>query len=116
MAEASIRRESKSIPVTLGSATSQATTLLVDGFAGGAVDMGTLSTAATSLQVWASAVIDGTYRRLCRADGTFADITLAPSTTDGRVYPLPDEVFACRNVKLIVPAATGVSAVVTLKS
>ena len=77
-----------------------------------------MSTAANTLQMWAGASPTGTFRRLYKADGSVADLTLAASSTDGRAYALPDEVFAVEYLKIVsaTTITTGVSGVVMFKS
>jgi hypothetical protein len=118
MPEINIRRRTHQISVMLHSATSLATTLDLAEFSGGVIDMGTVSTNASSLQMWVASSSAGEFRRLYKTDGSVADITLAPSTTAGRVYALPDEVFACPTLKVLSATtnSTGTVAMVTLKS
>jgi hypothetical protein len=68
--------------------------------------------------MWGSTDEAGPYRRLYKADGSVADLTLAPSTADGRIYSLPDEVFALPFLRLVAGSAAGTGAVgiVSLKS
>lgn len=118
MSEFKIRRRVHQIAVTLHSATSLATTLDLADFSGGVIDVGTMSTASTSLQMWVASSSGGEFRRLYKTDGSVADITLAPSTAAGRVYALPDEVFACPTLKVVSATtnSTGTIGMVTLKS
>jgi hypothetical protein len=118
MSEPKIRRKFKAVPVTLSTSTAAATTLRWDDVAGGALEMGTVATAVTTIQVWASDATTGTFGRLYKVDGSAADITLAPSTTEARVYALPDEVYGCGAIRLVAnnAAATAATAIVTLKT
>ncbi|NBW14682.1 MAG: hypothetical protein EBR82_42455 [Caulobacteraceae bacterium] len=118
MSEPKIRRKFKAVPITLSTSSAAATTLRWDDVAGGALEMGTVSTNATTIQVWASDATTGTFGRLYKVDGSAADITLAPSTTDARVYALPDETYGCGAIKLVClqPAATAAACIVTMKS
>ncbi len=86
--------------------------------AGAVISLGTMVTASASLQMWGSVAEDGPYRRVYKADGSVADITLAPSTSDGRIYSLPDEVFALPYLKIVSGAtnSTGTVGVVSFKS
>jgi hypothetical protein len=47
-----------------------------------------------------------------------ADLTLAPSSTDGRAYSLPDEVFGTEYLKIVSATtnSTGTTGVVMFKS
>ena len=118
MSEIKIRRRSRQVPITLTTSTASATTLYLEDFAGGVIDIGTIATAATTLQMWGSSTDDGTFKRLYNTDGSVADITLTPSTSVGGVYALPDAVFGVPFLEVVVgnTAGTGVTATVTLKS
>jgi hypothetical protein len=118
MSEPKIRRKFKAVPVTLSTAVAAATTLRWDDVAGGTLEMGTVSTAATSIQVWASDATAGTFGRLYDASGSAADITLAPSTTEARVYALPDACYGAGAIKLVAgqAAATAAVCIVTMKT
>lgn len=118
MTEPKIKRKFRAVPITLSTATTVATTLRWDDVAGGALEIGTVSTNATTLQVWAADNADGPFYRLRKLDGSVADITLSPSTTQGAVYPLPDETFACGAIKIVSATtnSTAASAVVMLKT
>jgi len=82
------------------------------------VSMGTISTNAVSLQVWGADTEDGPFRRVYDSFGSAADITLAPSSTDGRIYSMPDAAFALPWAKLVSGStnSTGTSGVVIFKS
>ena len=86
--------------------------------AGAVVSFGTMSTNASTLQMWAGTTPTGTFRRLYKADGSVADLTLAASSTDGRAYALPDEVFGVEYLKIVSATtnSTGTVGVVMLKS
>ena len=116
--EPKIRRKFKALPVTLSTATAAATTIRWDDVAGGAVLLGTGATAATSIQLWCSGTTDGTFGRLYDAAGAAADITLAQSATEARVYALPDAAYGVGALKLVAgqAAGTAVSCVVLLKT
>jgi hypothetical protein len=118
MSEIKIKRRVRSVSVTLGTATAAATTIRVDDMAGGCISVGTMVTASSTLQCWGSIAETGPYRRIYGADGSAADITLAPSTADGRVYSLPDAVFALPFVRIVSGAtnSTGTVGVVSFKS
>jgi hypothetical protein len=118
MSEIKIKRRVRNVSVTLLTATASVQTLRIDDMAGAAISLGTMLTAATTLQVWGSTGEAGPFRRLYKTDGTVADVTLAPSTTDGRVYALPDEVFAVPFIKIVsgTTVSTGTVGVVSLKS
>jgi hypothetical protein len=68
--------------------------------------------------MWGASTEGGNFRRLYNTDGSVADITLAPSTSVGTIYALPDAVFGVPFLEVLVgnTAGTGVVATVTLKS
>jgi hypothetical protein len=118
MSEIKMRRRSRQVPITLTTSTASATTLYLEDFAGGVVEIGTIATAATTLQMWGASSDGGTFRRLYNPDGSVADITLTPSTAVGGMYALPDAVFGVPFLEVLVgnAAGTGVAATLTLKS
>ena len=118
MADNILSRKNRDIDITLHTATSLATTLDLRDVAGAVVQFGTMSTNATTLQMFVSNAATGTYARLCKSDGSVADLTLSPSTTLGRAYALPDEVFAAEFLKIVSATtnSTGTTGFVMLKS
>lgn len=118
MSEIKIRRRSKTFDVTLSTATDAATTLRLDDFAGAVIDTGTLHTAVTTLTIYGGSTDSGPWRPLYDDAGSAVELTLAPSTTDGRIYNLPDAAFALAHAKLVAndSNAEGVPATVTIKS
>lgn len=118
MSEPKIRRKFKSLSITLSTATSAATTLRWDDVAGGALLMGTVSTNASTLQLWASGTTNGTFGRVYDAAGAAADITLSPSATEPRVYAIPDAAFGVGALKIVAgnTHATAATCVVMLKT
>ena len=118
MSDQKIRRKYKSLPITLTTATASATTLRWDDVAGGALYMGTVSTSAATLQLWASTSVDGNWGRVYAADGSAADITLAPSASQPRVYSLPDAASGVGALRIVSgdTHSTAAVAVVMLKS
>jgi hypothetical protein len=118
MSDATISRKYRDFDITLHTATSLATTLDMRDVAGAVVSFGTMSTNATSLQMWVSPSSTGTFRRLYKVDGSVADLTLAASSTDGRAYSLPDEVFGTEYLKIVSATtnSTGTTGVVMFKS
>ena len=113
-----MNRRVRNVSVTLATATASCATLRLEDCAGGVISLGTMLTAATTLQCWGATDEAGPFRRLYKADGSVADVTLAPSTADGRIYALPDEVFALPFVKIASATtnSTGTVGVVTFKS
>jgi len=118
MPDAILYRKARDFDITLATATSLATTLDLRDVAGAVVSFGTMSTAATTLQMWVGQTPTGTFRRLYKADGSVADLTLAPSSTDGRAYSLPDEVFGTEYLKIVSATtnSTGTVGFVMFKS
>ena len=118
MSEIKIKRRLRSVSVTLATALSSCETIRMDDMAGGVISMGTVSTNASTLQIYGSDDATATFRRVYGSDGSAADITLAPSTSVGTIYALPDAAFALPLAKIVSgdTNSTGVSAVVALKS
>jgi len=118
MSELLIRRRLREVEITLHTATSLATTINLSDMAGGVVSIGTISTNASTLQCFGARNPEETFRRVYGADGSAADITLAVSSTEGRMYSLPDAVFAVPYLKLVSATtnSTGTTGFVTLKS
>ena len=118
MSQVKIKRLERDVSITLHSTTTLATTLRLEDMSGGVVSLGTMSTNSTSLQMWAGTASDGVFRRLYGADGSASDITLAPSSTNGRAYALPDAVFGVSWLKIVSATtnSTGTSGVVSFKS
>jgi hypothetical protein len=118
MADNIISRKNRDIDITLATATASATTLDMRDVAGAVVSFGTMNTNASTLQMWVGTSTAGTFRRLYKSDGSVADLTLAASSTDGRAYALPDEVFGTEYLKIVSATTntTGFTGVVMLKS
>lgn len=118
MAENTISRKVRDFDITLSTATASATTLDMRDVAGAIVVFGTMNTNASTLQMWVSSSTGGTFRRLYKSDGSVADLTLAASSTDGRAYSLPDEVFGCEYLKVVSATtnSTGTTGYVMFKS
>jgi hypothetical protein len=118
MSTSRISRLNRDIDITLHTATALATTLDMRDIAGAVLSIGTISTAATTLQMWVGATPAGSFRRLYKSDGSVADLTLAPSSTEGRAYSLPDEVFGTEFLKVVSATtnSTGTTGFVMFKS
>jgi hypothetical protein len=118
MADSIISRKYRDFDITLHTATSLATTLDMRDVAGAVVSFGTMSTNASTLQMWVGTNPAGTFRRLFKTDGSVCDLTLSASSTDGRAYSLPDEVFGTEYLKIVSATtnSTGTSGVVMFKS
>ena len=118
MPDAILYRKHRDLDIVLHTATASATTLDLRDVAGAVVSFGTMSTSTSTLQMWAGTTPTGTFRRLYKSDGGAADLTLAPSSTDGRAYALPDEVFGVEYLKIVSATtnSTGTVGVVMFKS
>jgi len=118
MSTSRISRLNRDVDITLHTATALATTLDMRDIAGAVLSIGTISTAATTLQMWVGAAPTGSFRRLYKSDGSVADLTLAASSTEGRAYSLPDEVFGTEYLKIVSANtnSTGTTGFVMLKS
>ena len=118
MSEILIRRRQREVEITLHTATSSATTINLTDMAGGLVSFGTMSTNAATLQMFGAVDSAAEFRRLYNTDGSAADVTLTPSSTAGRIYVLPDAVFALPYLKLVsgTTNSTGTTGIVSLKS
>jgi hypothetical protein len=118
MAHVTIKRYERDVTITLHTTTVLATSLRLNDVAGAVVSFGTMSTNSSTIQMWGGTSETGTFSRLYKADGSVADITLAPSSTAGRIYSLPDEVFALPWLKIVsgTTNSTGTTGIVSLKS
>lgn len=114
MSESKIRRKNKVNVCTLFTATAACETLPMFDMAGGILEMGTIVTSATTINLWVSDSTTGPFCQLYKADGSVANITLAPSTTDPRAYALPDEAFASSFVKFVAANTAGTGTVATI--
>lgn len=104
--------------VTIETATADATILRTEDAAGAVISVGTMIANATALQIWGASEQSGAYRQLYRPDGSASAITLAPSTSVGRIYAIPDEMFALPFVLIVsgTTNSTGIIGNVTFKS
>jgi hypothetical protein len=77
-----------------------------------------MSTNSATLQMFGSTAVDGPYRQVFNADGSAANIQLAPSSTVGRIYSLPDAAFALSYLRIVsgTTNSTGTVGVVSLKT
>lgn len=118
MSEVKMKRRLRSVNVTLSTSTSISTTVRTDDIATGAMHLGTMSTNATTVQVFSAPSETGTFARLYRYDGNGADILLVPSTTAGQSYTLPEEVYGAAWVKFVSGSThtEGMAASVVMKS
>ena len=114
MSESKIRRKNKVHACTLFTATAACDTLPMFDMAGGVLEMGTIVTAATTINLWVSDTTTGPFYQLYKADGSVSNITLAPSTSEGRAYALPDDAFAASFVKFVAANTAGTGTVATV--
>jgi hypothetical protein len=114
MSDSKIRRKSKVLTCTLFTATAACDTLPMWDMAGGVLEMGTIVTAATTINLWVADTTNGPFCQLYAADGSVANITLAPSTNDPRAYALPDAAFASHFVKFVAANTAGTGTVATV--
>lgn len=119
MSTSKITRLNRDVDITLHTATALATTLDMRDVAGAIVVLNTISTNASTLQMWVGTSPSAAFRRLYKNDGSVADLTLAPSGhPEARAYSLPDEVFGTEYLKIVSATtnSTGTSGVVMFKS
>jgi hypothetical protein len=113
MSQVKIKRQFRVVSATITTATSTCTTLRLEDMAGAVVELPTITTNAATLQVWGNDTDTGTFCQLYGADGSAANITLAPSTTNRTAYALPDAAYAMPYLKLVA-ANTNATATVTV--
>jgi hypothetical protein len=115
--EPKIKRKFRSFEVSLTNSEPAAAAIRLDDVAGGAVFLGPSPTAVTTLSVWASATPQGPFGPLQNPDGEAVEMILSPSTSQARVYSLPEECYGLGAIKLVaaVASATSVNCVVMLK-
>lgn len=101
MSESKIRRKSKVQSFTMFTATAACDTIPMFDMAGGVVEMGTISTNASQINLWVADTTNGPFYQLYDKEGAVVKITLAPSTSAGRAYAMPDEVFAAHFIKFV---------------
>lgn len=111
MSQVKIKRLERDVAITLTTATGTANTLRLEDMAGAVVTFGTMSTNAASLQMWVATAAEASFSRLYNTDGSAADITLSPSSTQGRAYALPDAVFPVPWLKILAGTTNSVGTV-----
>ena len=115
MSEIVIRRRARLQICTIGTSTSTATTIRTDDMAAGTLHVVGLSTAVTSIALWAAPTRDGPYTALMSADGSAIEITT--TTAQPGCYTLPDAVHGLHWLKLVADADVGTaSATITMSS
>lgn len=115
--EPKIKRKFRTFGLTLAATESGSTAIRFDDAAGGAIATGTVATSVTALTVWASNSPTGAFAPLRKSDGSAVELTLSPSTAQGRVYSLPDECYAVGAIKLVAnhTAVAGAACTAMLK-
>lgn len=113
MSQVKIKRLFRVVTATVTTATSTCTTLRMEDMAGAVVELPTITTNAATIQVWGNDTDTGTFCQLYGSDGSAANITLAPSTTNRTAYALPDAAYALPYIKL-VGATTNATATVNV--
>lgn len=108
--EPKIKRKFRSFAISLTTTTTTATPIRFDDAAGGAIELGTAASGFTSISVWCSESTGSAYGRLYKTDGSVSAITVSSSTTEPRVYPLPDECYGTGAVRLVADQAAGTAA------
>lgn len=101
MSESKIRRKSKVHSFTMFTATAACDTIPMFDMAGGVIEMGTVSTNATQINLWVGDSTSGPFYQLYDKDGAVVKVTLSASTTLGRAYAMPDEAFAAHYIKFV---------------
>ena len=117
MPETKLRRKNRAFSFSLNSLTASTDTILLGDMAGGALLVATCNTNVTQLDFYASDTTNGPFYTVYDKDGAAIKITTASSLTLGRVYNLPDEVFALPVLKITAnnTAGNGVHCVALLK-
>lgn len=113
MSQVKIKRLFRMVTATVTTATGTCTTLRMEDMAGAVVELPTITTNAATLQVWGNDTDTGTFCQLYGSDGSAANITLVPSTTNRTAYALPDASYAMPYVKLVA-ANTNATATVNV--
>jgi len=113
MSQVKIKRQFRVVTCTVATATASCTTLRMEDMAGSVLEVPTITTNAATIQVWGNDTDTGTFCRLYGSDGSAANITLAPSTTNRTAYALPDAAYALPYVKLVA-ADTNATATCTI--
>lgn len=118
MSQVKIKRNFRVVgSVTVGTSTGVSTTLRLEDMAGAVAFLPTITTNATSIQVWGNTTDTGAFAQLYASDGSAASITLVPSTVNQTAYSLPDAAFAAPYVKLVGANANSTTTVsVVMKS
>ena len=117
MPETKLRRKNRTFSFSLNSLTASTDTILLGDMAGGALQVATCNTNVTQLDFYSSDTTNGPFYTVYDSTGNAVKITTASSLTLGRVYNLPDEVFALPVLKITAnnTAGNGVQCVALLK-
>ena len=117
MPETKLRRKNRTFSFSLNSLTASTDTILLGDMAGGALQVATCNTNVTQLDFYSSDTTNGPFYTVYDSTGNAVKITTASSLTLGRVYGMPDEVFALPVLKITAnnTAGNGVQCVALLK-
>jgi hypothetical protein len=94
MADNLLSRKNRDIDITLATATASATTLDMRDVAGAVVSFGTMSTNASTLQMWVGTAPTGTFRRLYKSDGSVLISRWLHQARMGEPMPCPMKCLA----------------------
>lgn len=114
MSQVKIKKLSRVVTATVATTTGVSTTLRLEDMTFAAVQLPTITTNASSIQVWGNTTDTGTFAQLYNSGGTAASITLTPSTVNQTMYSLPDAVFAVPYIKLVAANANSTATVSVL--
>jgi hypothetical protein len=108
--EPKIKRKFRAFSIALTTTSTTAVPIRFDDSAGGGIEIGTSAASFASISVWCSEAPASPYGRLYKNDGSVAAITLSPSQTEPRFYPLPDECYGAGAIRLVADQAAGTAA------
>jgi len=114
MSQVKIKRQFRVVNATVATATASCTTLRMEDMAGAVVELPTITTNAATIQVWGNDTDTGSFCQLYGSDGSAANITLAPSTTNRTAYALPDASYAVPYLKLVAANTNATATVVVV--
>jgi len=119
VAEPRIRRRHRNFDATIGTSVAGSTAIRFEDSAAGLLQIGTQVTAAqfaTTLQLWGSTSVEGTFGRIYDSVGSPANITLVQDSVNQTCYSFPDAAFTAGAVKLVAGSTHLTSATVQLKT
>lgn len=118
MSQVKIKRQSRVIPVTIGTGTATSTTVRLDDMLYAAVQVPALASSGAVINVFGNTTDTGTFVQLYGSDGAAAAITVnANGTNSGTAYSLPAAAYGVPYVKLVAVSTNATaSASVMIKS